>query len=66
MDVLWLTASSLGPPGEVVLGNPGPKGYPGNTGPQGFPGVRGQPGQPGYSGGCDVSGCYGPGRRGKS
>eukprot|EP00076_Gallus_gallus_P000139 NP_001004392.2 collagen alpha-1(XX) chain precursor [Gallus gallus] len=52
-----------GPPGEVVLGNPGPKGYPGNTGPQGFPGVRGQPGQPGYSGGCDVSGCYGPGRR---
>ncbi|OXB78479.1 UNVERIFIED_CONTAM: hypothetical protein H355_007509 [Colinus virginianus] len=55
-----------GPPGEVVLGKPGPKGYPGNTGPQGFPGVRGQPGQPGYSGGCDVSGCYGPGRRGKS
>uniref|UniRef100_A0A8V0ZLA0 Collagen alpha-1(XX) chain n=1 Tax=Gallus gallus TaxID=9031 RepID=A0A8V0ZLA0_CHICK len=52
-----------GPPGEVVLGKPGPKGYPGNTGPQGFPGVRGQPGQPGYSGGCDVSGCYGPGRR---
>ncbi|XP_072206162.1 collagen alpha-1(XX) chain [Excalfactoria chinensis] len=52
-----------GPPGEVVLGKPGPKGYPGNTGPQGFPGIRGQPGQPGYSGGCDVSGCYGPGRR---
>ncbi|OXB67866.1 hypothetical protein ASZ78_005548, partial [Callipepla squamata] len=52
-----------GPPGEVVLGKPGPKGYPGNTGPQGFPGVRGQPGQPGYSGGCDVSGCYGADRR---
>ncbi|XP_035200115.1 collagen alpha-1(XX) chain isoform X2 [Oxyura jamaicensis] len=52
-----------GPPGEVVLGKPGPKGYPGNTGPQGFPGVRGQPGQSGYPGGCDISGCYGPGRR---
>lgn len=55
----------LGPPGEVVLGKPGPKGYPGNTGPQGFPGVRGQPGQLGYPGGCDISGCYGAGRRGK-
>ncbi|XP_040431853.1 collagen alpha-1(XX) chain isoform X2 [Cygnus olor] len=52
-----------GPPGEVVLGKPGPKGYPGNTGPQGFPGVRGQPGQSGYPGGCDISGCYGAGRR---
>lgn len=52
-----------GPPGEVVLGKPGPKGYPGNTGPQGFPGVRGQPGQLGYPGGCDISGCYGAGRR---
>ncbi|KAM9178131.1 collagen alpha-1(XX) chain [Mergus octosetaceus] len=52
-----------GPPGEVVLGKPGPKGYPGNTGPQGFPGVRGQPGQSGYPGGCDISGCYGADRR---
>uniref|UniRef100_A0A8C4TTP3 Collagen alpha-1(XX) chain n=1 Tax=Falco tinnunculus TaxID=100819 RepID=A0A8C4TTP3_FALTI len=52
-----------GPPGEVVLGKPGPKGYPGNAGPQGFPGVRGQPGQSGYPGGCDISGCYGAGRR---
>uniref|UniRef100_A0A8B9RR36 Collagen alpha-1(XX) chain n=1 Tax=Accipiter nisus TaxID=211598 RepID=A0A8B9RR36_9AVES len=52
-----------GPPGEVVLGKPGPKGHPGNAGPQGFPGVRGQPGQSGYPGGCDISGCYGPGRR---
>ncbi|KAJ7417494.1 Collagen alpha-1(XX) chain [Willisornis vidua] len=52
-----------GPPGEVVLGKPGPKGYPGNAGPPGFPGVRGQPGQSGYPGGCDVSGCYGTGRR---
>ncbi|XP_071616240.1 collagen alpha-1(XX) chain [Heliangelus exortis] len=52
-----------GPPGEVVLGKPGPKGYPGNAGPPGFPGARGQPGQPGYPGGCDISGCYGEGRR---
>ncbi|XP_054701975.1 collagen alpha-1(XX) chain isoform X5 [Grus americana] len=52
-----------GPPGEVVLGKPGPKGNPGNAGPQGFPGVRGQPGQSGYPGGCDISGCYGAGRR---
>uniref|UniRef100_A0A672UI40 Collagen alpha-1(XX) chain n=1 Tax=Strigops habroptila TaxID=2489341 RepID=A0A672UI40_STRHB len=52
-----------GPPGEVVLGKPGPKGYPGNVGPQGFPGVRGQPGQSGYPGGCDISGCYGAERR---
>uniref|UniRef100_A0A8C0AQ17 Collagen alpha-1(XX) chain n=1 Tax=Buteo japonicus TaxID=224669 RepID=A0A8C0AQ17_9AVES len=52
-----------GPPGEVVLGKPGPKGHPGNAGPQGFPGVRGQPGQSGYPGGCDISGCYGAGRR---
>ncbi|KFV72898.1 Collagen alpha-1(XX) chain, partial [Struthio camelus australis] len=52
-----------GPPGEIVLGKPGPKGSPGNTGPQGFPGVRGHPGQPGYPGGCDISGCFGTGRR---
>ncbi|KGL80655.1 Collagen alpha-1(XX) chain, partial [Tinamus guttatus] len=52
-----------GPPGEIVLGKPGPKGSPGNAGPQGFPGIRGHPGQPGYPGGCDISGCYGTGRR---
>ncbi|XP_054247953.1 collagen alpha-1(XX) chain [Indicator indicator] len=52
-----------GPPGEVMLGKPGPKGSLGNAGPQGFPGVRGQPGQSGYPGGCDISGCYGAGRR---
>ncbi|XP_025948628.2 collagen alpha-1(XX) chain [Dromaius novaehollandiae] len=52
-----------GPPGEIVLGKPGPKGSPGNAGPQGFPGIRGHPGQSGYPGGCDMSGCYGTGRR---
>lgn len=47
---------SAGPPGESVLGIPGPKGEDGNSGPTGVQGPTGQPGEIGPPGVCDSSG----------